>query len=334
MGGSSFHRDDYTARSTFRAAHAIPVFAHDTDIKMGKISAAVHASLSPRSGKLRESRDSVEHPETVPVAIQLDTTGSMGEIPGIIQKNLPKLMGAFLEAKASGKAYLGNGYPAILISAVDDYNAQMDRLGSSEGCLQIGQFESGMEIDEMISNIWLTRNGGGTNHESYQLGVYFMARHTAHDHMDKRGRKGYLFIIGDELSYDRILREEVQNAIGDTLEADLSFDAILDEAKQLYHVFFIVPGGHGSGIHTFWTKKLSQQHVLDLSDPNKICELIVSAVALCEQNVGLADLITDGLVSASDGALVPLSKVAGNSLATVSAGNLPVIAKKPRAKRL
>ena len=37
--------------------------------------------------------------------------------------------------------------------------------------------------------------------ESYELAMYFMARHTALDCHEKRGKRGYLFIIGDEMAY-------------------------------------------------------------------------------------------------------------------------------------
>src|SRR4051812_34490637 len=111
MGSSSFSRDDYAARSSYRVATDTPVFTHDADIRAGKVDSKVHKSLSPREVKLRESRDSVEHPVVVPVVVMMDVTGSMSGTPVIFQAKLPSLMGHFLEDKASGKKYLGDGYP-------------------------------------------------------------------------------------------------------------------------------------------------------------------------------------------------------------------------------
>ena len=166
MGGSAFSRDDYSARASFRTKTGMPVFAYDADVKAGKAS-GVHKSLDPKDVKLRESRDSDKHPITVPVAVIMDTTGSMAHVPVILEEELAKLMSHFLDDKASGKKYLGDGYPAILIGAIDDYPAQLSRYDGA-GTLQVGQFESGMEIDQMLEHLWLTGNGGGTYEESYE----------------------------------------------------------------------------------------------------------------------------------------------------------------------
>jgi hypothetical protein len=66
--------------------------------------------------------------------------------------------------------------------------------------LQVGQFESDNRMDDDLSRILLEGGGGGQKTESYELAMYFMARHTAADCYEKRGKRGYLFIIGDELA--------------------------------------------------------------------------------------------------------------------------------------
>lgn len=330
MGGTSFSRDDYSARTVYRSVTKTPVFAHTAAIHTGTIKAAVHADLSPKGIMLRDSRDSTEHPETVPIVIMLDTTGSMAQVPEKIERALPKLMGHFLDDKASGKRYLGEGYPAVMISAVDDFEALAGHT-DSDGCLQVSHFESGMEIDQNLEKVWLTGCGGGTYQESYELGIYFMARHTAHDHMDKRGKKGYLFIIGDEMAYPQVSADQVKAVIGNPLQADIPLADILAEAKELYHVFFVIPNmtSHYNDpvLSKFWLEHLGQQNVLKLADPEKICEMIVSAVAICEEHATLDDLKTDGITTdALAGALIPLSKSAGTGLATHSAAGLPKVA--------
>lgn len=339
MGASSFHRDDYSARATVRSTIAankgIPVadatFAYSSDINSGKTAATVHPSLNPHGAKVREARDSAAHPVTVPIIVTLDTTGSMSTVPIIIQGKLPQLMGHFLDDKTSGKRYLGDGYPAIMISAVDDYTA----IGS-DGCLQVGQFESGIEIDDNLTNLWITHRGGGTYEESYELALYFAARHTIHDHFEKRGRKGYMFIIGDEKAYSHVTREQIIKVINaDPLEANVPLQQIVDEVQDKYHVFFVIPAStshyNDPVLEKFWVKLLGQQNVLKLEDPEKICELICGAVAICEEHIGIADLTTDGI---NDKALALLAANAGGLSRHSSAGLAPIAGDAGGTERL
>ncbi len=339
MGGSSYSKHDYDSRSSMRSSHAAihhmsiddATFAHSRDIKDGTIAAKVHASLDPKGVKIREARDSDKHPVSVPVAILCDTTGSMGGVPKIIQKELSHLMGCFLDDKASGKKYLGEGYPAILIGAVDDYDA-MAHFGHN-GTLQVGQFESGIEIDDNLTNLWITAMGGGTYDEDYELGLYFMARHTAHDHFEKRGRKGYIFMIGDEHAYRRLRKAVVADIIGDTLQEDMTLEEILKEAQERYHVFMIIPNMtsyyNDPELEKWWVGHLGQQNVIKLADPEKICQCIVSAVAICEEYVGLDELVADGVADKNvSGALVHLAKAAGD-ISRYSADGLPAVAGAP-----
>ena len=64
-------------------------------------------------------------------------------------------------------------------------------------------------MDDDLGRILLEGGGGGQKTESYELALYFMARHTATDCFERRGRRGYLFIIGDEMAYPRVKPAEV-----------------------------------------------------------------------------------------------------------------------------
>lgn len=336
MGGSSYSSADYAARTTARAATAkktgitpsAATFAYSHGISTGTIKAAVHPSLSPKGAKVRESRDSAEHPVTFPIGITLDTTGSMSSVPEIIQKELSRLMGYFLEERASGKKYLGEAYPAIMISAVDDYPR-----GSKAGCLQVGNFESGLEIDDNLTNLWLTGNGGGGEPcESYDLALYFAARHTAHDHQEKRGGKGCWFIIGDEKAYPQVDRNQVREVISaDPLEDNISIEEIVTEASEKYDIFYVMPNMTShykeARIVDFWKALLPQGHVIMLDDPTKICETIAGCVALsAETGVTLDDLKADGIGTK---ALATLSKGAVAGKGSFNASGLPVVAGDP-----
>jgi hypothetical protein len=307
MGGTSWSDEHYSQRAQLRAAQGVDTFAYSKATSAApKDQQKAHPSLEPNGVKMRESRDSAEHPESNAVIVLFDVTGSMGEVPKTIQKKLPSLMGLLLR-----KAYLTD--PAIMIGAIGD--AYTDRVP-----LQIGQFESGIEIENDLTNLYLEGNGGGQVHESYELGMYFAARHTVMDCFEKRQKKGYLFIIGDEQPYD-VSRSQVKTIIGDDIESDIPVRQILAELQERYNVFFILPRmthyWDDSRVNSKWRELLGERF-LKIEDPESVCELIAATIGLCESTVdhdGIKqDLGGHGLSTRSVAAVTTaLAKVASNS---------------------
>src|SRR5215470_13811841 len=160
----------------------------------------VHPDLDPGGVTARESRDCAEHPASLAIAVLFDVTGSMGHVPRVLQEKLPQLLGLLLR-----KGYAA--HPQIMFGAIGD--ATCDRAP-----LQVGQFESDNRMDDDLGRILLEGGGGGQRTESYELALYFMARHTATDCFEKRGKRGYLFIIGDEMAYGRVKAAEVEKVLG------------------------------------------------------------------------------------------------------------------------
>src|ERR1035441_1940453 len=63
-------------------------------------SSNLNKNLDPKGVKMRESRDSVDNPESTPVIIALDVTGSMGMIADVIARTgLGTLFTAILDRK-------------------------------------------------------------------------------------------------------------------------------------------------------------------------------------------------------------------------------------------
>ena len=274
MGGTSWSDDHYSQRAKVRAAQGVDTFAYSKATSAAPVDQQkAHASLDPNGVKMRESRDSAEHPESNAVIVLFDVTGSMGSVPVTIQKKLPSLMGLLLR-----KAYLTD--PAIMIGAIGD--AHTDRVP-----LQVGQFESGIEIENDLTNLYLEGNGGGQIHESYELGMYFVARHTVTDCFEKRQKKGYLFIIGDEQPYD-VSRSQVKTVIGDDIEADIPVKQILAEVQERYNVFFILPRmtsyWDNANVNKTWRDLLGERF-LKIEEPESVCELIAATIGLCENAV-------------------------------------------------
>src|SRR5207245_8856531 len=133
--------------------------------------------------------------------------------------------------------------PQVLFGVIGDHHA------GDELPLQIGQFESDNRIETHLGNAVLEGGGGGGIQESYELALYAMARHTAIDCFEKRGEKGYCFIVGDELPYPQISRQAVQAVFGEDLQADLSTRDIVREVQERYQLYVIIPARalHGRG---------------------------------------------------------------------------------------
>lgn len=311
MGSTYWSDDHYRDREAFRRATGKDAFEFDAlNAGLPHGMRRVHDRMNPLGVKVRESRDSAAHPDSLAVAVLFDVTGSMGSVPRILQKNLCQLMGLLVR-----KHYVAD--PQILIGAIGD--ATCDRAP-----LQIGQFESGIEIDDNLAQLWLEGGGGGQQTESYELGMYFIARKTAIDCHEKRGRRGYLFLIGDEMPYPHVKRKEVRDVIGDRLQSDIPVEDILGELDARFDTYFILPNltsyYNDPKIFGRW-KELLGQNALRLEDPAGISELIAATIGLGEEAVDLGGIARDlrdagrGEVSGSvTRALAPLAK-AGTSRA-------------------
>jgi hypothetical protein len=226
---------------------------------------------------MRESCDSLEHPESLAIGVLLDVTGSMNDVPRIVQGNLPKLH------KLIGQ--VGLAHTQILFGAIGDEF-------SDQGSAQYGQFESDNRMDEDIEHFWLEGNGGGNGGESYQNGIYFFARHTKIDCWDKRQKKGYLFIIGDEYTHKKVLRTSIESLLGYRMEVpEISAEDIIKECQQRYNIFYIMPqhtsNGRNPDIQADWKKLLGPENVLILQDASDLCELIATTLGVCEKLVNL-----------------------------------------------
>lgn len=310
MGSSYWSEDFYRDREVVRKKAGKSAFAyHDTVAKAAPHEQKVHKLLDPKGVKIRESRDSKEHPNSNAIAFLCDVTGSMASTPRVIQQALPNLMGLL-----DGSKYVTD--PQVLFGAIGD--ARSDR-----GPLQVGQFESGIEMDDDIQRLWLEGNGGGSGEESYELALYWLARHTSIDCQEKRGKKGYAFLVGDEKPYPVVSRSQVEALIGDSLEADIPIADIIKEVREKYHLYFVIPQETSyrgdASVYNTWVKLLGPDFVLKLGDASAICETIGLAVGLNESTITLATAretlksrsVNDRIVNSALAAVGPLAQAKG-----------------------
>jgi hypothetical protein len=273
MGSGTWSTNVYDAAASYRASTGASAFAH-TDSG----ATTTHPDLDPLNVGFRESRDSDEHPTSLAIAVMFDVTGSMNTVPRTLQTKLPDLLGLILR-----KGYVE--HPHLLFGAIGD--ATCDRAP-----LQVGQFESDNRMDDDLGKILLEGGGGGQMMESYELALYFMARHTAIDCFEKRGKRGYLFLMGDELAYGKVKKQEVAHRIGDRIPEDIPIKQIVRELKERYDVYFIIPaeGYHSADprLLKFW-RDLLGQNVIQLDDLDAVCETIALTVGLAEEAIDLEE---------------------------------------------
>lgn len=237
-----------------------------------------HPTMNPYGVKVRESRDSAKHPNSVGVIFALDVSGSMGEIPvQLATKTLPSFMEGVSTVLPDAQ---------VMFMAVG--NGHTDRAP-----LQVGQFESeASRIDQWLERMYLEGQGGGLC-ESYCLAMHFAARHTAMDCLEKRGRKGYLFLTGDEPPNDAVARSEVEGLIGDGLGADIPLAEIVEETKRSFEPFYLIPDlGRAANVGAAW-KTVFGPRAIAMHSPDDTSHVAAGLVALVERAVpNLSSLVT------------------------------------------
>ena len=311
MGSGRWDTNINIEHNRYKAAAGMSAFDFSDRLHHSSRSTwRVHPALDPKGVILRESRDSAEHPASTAIAVLFDVTGSMGSVPVTLQKKLPELLGLLQR-----KGYAPD--PQILFGGIGD--ATCDRAP-----LQIGQFESDNRMDENLENIFLEGGGGGQQTESYELALYFMARHTEIDCWSQHGRKGYLFVIGDEMAYPQVNSHEVQAHIADGLESDIPVIKIVRELQRRYHVFYLLPKAASYGgdakILGFW-RKLLGQNVLELEDADAVCETIALTIGMIEGAIDLRQGTEDLQEFGVDAGTM---KTVANALARLPAELIPV----------
>ena len=232
-------------------------------------SREINNAMSPKGIKIRESRDSKEHPNSLAIILGLDETGSMGSIPTyLIKKGLPHIMEGIIKS--------GIPDPQLLFLGIGDHECDSSPL-------QVGQFESSDELlDVWLTKLYLEGNGGGNEGESYLLAWYFASKHTSIDCFEKRNQKGFLFTIGDEPVLKTISKNHLKRIMGEGEYKNYTAVELLDEAKKMYNVYHlnILEGNRGSGHETKSTwRELLGDHLINVKNKEDVSKIIAEIVS-------------------------------------------------------
>ena len=317
MGHGYWNTSAFDAANAARQAAGQDDFGYSASMRsLPRDQRRAAPALDPFRVTSREARDSADHPMSTPIAVLFDVTGSMLTVPITVQKKLADLLGLLTRG----------GYapdPQILVGAIGD--DQYDTVP-----LQMGQFESDNRIDEQLRDIYLEGGGGGDKREGYALAAYFLATRARTDAWDKRSRKGYLFLIGDEMNKDRLYRDSISRFIGDEVARDLRIEDVYAMVEERWNVYFILPNltsyYNDKDVEEHWRALLGERF-LRLEDPDAVCELIAVTIGLMEQAIDLEEGLDDlrrsgsGSGNAVGKALSTLSR--GTRLVRAAGGQLP-----------
>ena len=225
MGGGYWRREDF-ARYSVGMGRTVRTDGHiDTSGMRGAQDMYRARGLDPDLSPykvIRECCDSDEHPDTVPVILALDVTGSMG--------------GALLKTASSLGVIMQN-----ILDKYKDVEFMVMGIGDlsyDRGPIQISQFESDIRIAEHLDKIWFERGGGGNSFESYTAAWYMGLRHTALDCW-KRGRKGIIITLGDEPLNPYLPGSRLEQLTGDCLQGDVETRELYLRALEKFEIFHV-----------------------------------------------------------------------------------------------
>ena len=222
MGSGSFTTTSFKAYSTSRGRTVDAKGTVTSDnLQDFYQQTHIHKDLNPYK-VVRECCDSEEHPNTIPVIIGLDVTGSMGRACVKTAQNLNTII-------------------TSLYDKFDDIEFMIMGIGDlayDRAPIQASQFESDVRIAEHLDKVYMEHGGGGNGFESYTAAWYFGLHHTKLDCW-KRGKKGIIITMGDEPLNPYLPKYPLEKITGDNLEADVETKDLYELTKEKFDIYHI-----------------------------------------------------------------------------------------------
>ena len=286
MGGGAWTTSSYVNyMSSTRGISNVDSITTDS-VNQFYTARSIDPALDPKGVKVRECRDSEEHPLTIPVILALDVTGSMGSACAAVARQLDKIITGLYEDVKDVE---------FMVMGIGDF-------AYDKAPLQVSQFESDVRICDQLGKIWFERGGGGNAFESYTAAWYFALRHTDLDCW-KRGKKGIIITLGDEPLNPYLPGKEFNRVFGysgqDINTVDLYQE--VSEKFDIYHIIITDPECSGTWYmkrnKETWGKLLDGQHLF-AKKSNELPEIIhdiVLAHVEDNENVSTVTVTEEGI---------------------------------------
>jgi len=223
MGYGYWTRDSFIRYSTERGRTVDAAGRLDSRLTDRQIftQTRLHPTLNPR-GVVRECCDSTDHPETVPVILALDVTGSMGPASVAVAREMNEVMTRLYDRIRDVE---------FLVMGIGDLAYDM-------APIQMSQFEADIRIAEQLDRVYMEHGGGGNDYESYTAAWYMGLHHTRLDCW-KRGKKGLIITMGDETLNPYLPAAPLSAVTGDRLQADVETPALYRETLKRFDIYHI-----------------------------------------------------------------------------------------------
>ena len=238
--------------------------------------------LNPKN-VVRECLDTEEHPETIPVILALDVTGSMGSAATMCASKLDEIMKELYDKVKDVE---------FLMMGIGD-------LACDDAPIQASQFESDIRILDQTTKVYFEGGGGGNSYESYTAAWYFGLHNTKLDCW-KRGKKGIIITMGDEPLNPYLPGRRLSEVLG-TSTQDVDTEVLYKEVCEKYDVYHIAItnnscyGRYKDEIKDSWGKLLNQHLIIATS--NELPKIISEIVAEHENNYSNTVTVTEEGIS-------------------------------------
>ena len=199
-----------------------------------------------------------------PIIILFVSTGSIGYLAAEIAKNsLNKTATMILEKRPVTD-------PHLMCAAFTAPCASL--------AMQVTQFEADIRVVEQLMDFVLS---GGNRYSYDSLVWYFALKHTSTDCFEKRGKKGFLFCIGDEVGDDGkgtiLSADEIARTFGDENAKDYKTKDLAALVSERYEVFHIITGSHtGTSLKTWEPLLPGRNAVIASNNIEYLAEVMIS----------------------------------------------------------